>query len=259
MFNEKETGNAMEQERFIAQIKSGVDRLDSEIPQHKRLKTSLQRLITDESVECSPFLPAERVLADALSLSRVTVRKAIDLLAEDGLVRRRHGAKTEINRPVQKSLSTLASFSEDMVARGMEPGCIWISKEIGRPSPAEAMALGLPPHAEIVRLKRIRTADGKPVAYETAAVPAKFLPSPLLVDQSLYEALAKRHALPQRAMQRLRSRPATAKDSTLLECAVGAPLLIIERLCFLADEQAVEFTETRYRGDLYDFVVELSR
>lgn len=249
----------MEREQFFAEIQTRINNLEPGIPLHKKLKLALQELIVGNRMKRGSTLPGERIIAEALSLSRVTVRKAIELLIEDGHLRRRHGAKTEISAPVEKSLSTLASFSEDMVARGLEPGCIWISKEISRPSPAEAMALALPPNAEIIRLKRIRTADGEPAAYETAVVPAKFLPSPELVGNSLYEALAKRNALPQRAIQRLRSRPASAQDSALLKCAVGSPLLIIERRCFLADDQAIEFTETRYRGDLYDFVTELSR
>lgn len=71
--------------------------------------------------------------------------------------------------------------------------------------------------------------------------------------------LARLGALPQRAVQRMRSRPATARDAELLEVEAGAPLLIMERRCFLADGQIVEFTETRYRGDVYDFVLELRR
>ena len=249
----------MERQQLLAEIRSRIDALETGIPLHKKLKMALQDLIISNRIKRGSTLPGERAVAEALSLSRVTVRKALELLIQDGHLRRRHGAKTEVSVPVEKSLSTLASFSEDMVARGLEPGCIWISKEISRPSPAEAMALALPPNADIIRLKRIRTADGEPAAYETAVVPAKFLPSPELVGDSLYEALAKRNALPQRAIQRLRSRPASVRDSELLKCAVGAPLLIIERRCFLADDQPVEFTETRYRGDLYDFVTELSR
>ncbi|MGH6859940.1 MAG: GntR family transcriptional regulator [Phyllobacterium sp.] len=249
----------MEREQLFLELRARIEALETGIPLHKKLKMALQELIAGNRLKRGSALPGERTIAQALSLSRVTVRKAIGLLIDDGDLRRRHGAKTEVSAPVEKSLSTLASISEDMIARGLQPGCIWISKEIGHPSPAEAMALALPPNAEIIRLKRIRTADGEPAAYETAVVPAKFLPSPQLVGDSLYEALEKRGALPMRAIQRLRSRPASAQDCALLKCTAGAPLLIIERRCFLADDQAVEFTETRYRGDLYDFVTELSR
>ena len=168
-------------------------------------------------------------------------------------------ARTEIASHVEKSLATLTSFSEDISSRGMKPGCIWISKEIGRPAPMEMMALGISNNQNVVRLRRIRTADARPIAIENSTVPVRFLPSPDLVAESLYEALAKLDALPSRAVQRMRSRPASETDARLLDCEPGAPLLIMERRCFLASEQIVEFSETRYRGDVYDFVVELHR
>jgi GntR family transcriptional regulator len=223
------------------------------------LGRAIEDAIRANRLKRGAVLPGERTLSEALGISRVTVRKALDLLVEAGLLQRRHGSKTAVSSPVEKSLFSLTSFSEEMRARGLEPGCIWLSKEISRPSPAEVMALGLSPSAELLRLKRVRTADGAPVAVETASVPARFLPKPELVTNSLYEALDAVGALPQRAIQRLRSRPATELDAQLLNCPVGAPLLIIERRCFLADEQIVEFTETRYRADVYDFVTELTR
>jgi GntR family transcriptional regulator, N-acetylglucosamine utilization regulator len=252
-------GTTMERDQVLAEINAVMGALGAGLPLHKRLKTALKSLIVSNAMKRGSVLPSEREMSEALMLSRVTVRKAIELLAEDGVVRRRHGAKTEVISPVEKSLSNLASFSEDMIARGLEPGSTWVSKEKGRPSPAEAMALALPPNAEIVRLRRIRTGDGKPVAFETSAIPAKILRTFDLVDNSLYKTLAKFGALPQRAMQRLRVRSASSKDSSLLQCAIGSPLLIIERRCFLADERPIEFTESRYRGDVYDFVTELSR
>jgi len=154
----------MERQQLFAEIRSRIDAFETGIPLHKKLKMALQDLIVSNRIKRGSTLPGERAVAEALILSRVTVRKALELLIQDGHLRRRHGAKTEVSVPVEKSLSTLASFSEDMVARGLEPGCIWISKEIGRPSPAEAMALALPPNADIIRLKRIRTADGEPAA-----------------------------------------------------------------------------------------------
>ena len=121
------------------------------------------------------------------------------------------------------------------------------------------MALGIAVDANVVRIKRIRTANSLPIAVETSVVPVRFLPSPHLVDQSLYEALQARGFLPERAVQRMRSRPATADDATHLHCEAGAPLLVTERRCFLGDGQIVELCETRYKGDVFDFVFELRR
>jgi len=229
------------------------------LPLYKRLKSALEAAILSNALKSGAVLPGERVLAETLALSRVTVRKALALLEEEGLLNRRHGFKTEVGSRVEKSLSTLTSFSEDIRARGLVPGCVWLSKQISRPSPTEMMALGIAGNANVVRMKRVRTADGAPIAVETSAVPIRFLPSTEMVKDSLYEALEARGFLPQRAIQRMRSRAATPEDAQHLHCDAGAPLLMTERRCFLGDGQIVEFCESRYKGDVYDFVFELQR
>lgn len=249
----------MEPDVLLAHLQSEVASASAGWPLHKRLRSAIEGAILSNRLKSGAVLPGERVMAEALSLSRVTVRKSIDALVQEGLLRRRHGSRTEVGSRVEKSLSTLTSFSEDMSARGLVPGCLWLSKQISRPSPAEMMALGISADTQVIRMRRIRTADGIPMALETSTVPARFLPSPELVGDSLYEALDRLGALPQRAIQRMRSRPASIADADHLNCEVGAPLLIMERRCFLADEQIVEFSESRYKGDVYDFVFELKR
>jgi GntR family transcriptional regulator len=119
------------------------------------------------------------------------------------------------------------------------------------------MALGLLGQDAVVRLVRVRTADGLPLAIERAAVPQAILPSGDLVDASLYKALANLGAAPVRGVQRIRAGLMTRIDAELLHSDVGAPLLIIERRCFLKDGRPVEFTETRYNGASYDFLTGL--
>jgi GntR family transcriptional regulator len=228
-------------------------------PLYRRLKSALGEAVNSALLKRGAVIPSERTLCRNLGISRVTVRKAIEELVDDGVLHRRHGAKTGVSARLEKSLSTMSSFSEDMRWRGLSPGCIWISKEICRPSPAEMMALGLTGAEEVARLKRIRTADGTPIAIETARLPARFLPRPEEVKDSLYEALDSRGAMPVRAIQRMQSSPISEEEARLLHAPAQISLLVVERRCFLPDGQIVEFTETRYRGDVYDFVIELRR
>jgi GntR family transcriptional regulator len=249
----------MDHGSLLDRLRGAMDLADAGLPLYRRLKSAVEALVGAGILKPGDLLPGERTLADALGLSRVTVRKAIETLVEEGRLKRRHGSRTEIVSHVEKSLASLTSFSEDMQSRGLSPGAIWLSREVGRPSPGEMMALGIPATEQVLRFRRIRTADGAPIAIEVSTVPARFLPSPDLVGDSLYQALDAAGAMPQRAIQRMRSRPASPRDAELLGIAAGTPLLIVERRCFLADEQIVELSETRYRGDVYDFVLELRR
>ena len=228
-------------------------------PLYRRLENALKQALASARIKRGAVIPSVRVLSEALGLSRVTVRKAIDGLVSDGFLDRRQGAKTVVSSRLEKSLSTMTSFSEDMRSRGLSPGCIWISREISRPSPAEMMALGISGSERVVRLNRLRTADGVPIAIEMATLPARFVPEPQAIGDSLYEYLETTGALPVRALQRMQAKPGNEEERRLLAAPDDASLLIMERRCFLADGQIVEFTQTKYRGDVYDFVIELMR
>lgn len=240
---------------FLAKELSG----ESGKPLYRRLEDAVKQALGTSHLKRGAVIPSERTLCDALGISRVTVRKAIDGLVSDGLLDRRQGAKTVVSSRLEKSLATMTSFSEDMRSRGLEPGCVWISREIARPSPAEMMALGISGSEKVARLRRLRTADDTPIAIEIATLPARFVSDPQAVRESLYEYLEATGALPVRALQRMQAKPATDGERQLLAAPEDTSLLVVERRCFLADGQIVEFTQTKYRGDVYDFVIELMR
>ena len=231
----------------------------SDEPLYRQLANALKQAVAASHIRRGAVIPSERILSQVLGISRVTVRKAIDGLVADGFLDRRQGAKTVVSSRLEKSLATMTSFSEDMRSRGLEPGCIWISRDISRPSPAEMMALGISGSEKVVRLRRLRTADDVPIAIEMATLPARFVPEPQAIGNSLYEYLETAGALPVRALQRMQAKPGTEEERRLLAAPEDASLLIVERRCFLADGQIVEFTQTKYRGDVYDFVIELMR
>jgi GntR family transcriptional regulator len=226
---------------------------------YRKLEAGLRAAIGEGLLAPGASLPGERELAEGLGLSRATVRKAFDSLVGEGLLVRRHGARTAVAARIEKPLASLNSFSEDMRSRGLEPGVTWLHRSVGEASPAEVMALHLSPGAEVCRLHRIRTGGGKPMAFERAVVPRRFLPDPALVTASLYAVMEAHGCRPVRALQRLRAAVATAELARMLDLEPGAPLLVAERRCFSEDGSAVEFTETTYCGERYDFVAELRR
>lgn len=226
-------------------------------PLYRQLHHALRKAIEDKRLASDQALPPERDIAIDFGVSRITVRKALDALAEEGLVRRRHGAGTFVAARVEKSFSMLTSFSEDMELRGRAPSSAWLRRSASAVTPEEAMVLGLSPGSPVLRFHRIRCADDVPMALEYTSIPSQYLPSERAVDASLYAALEKTGNRPVRALQRLRAVLFSAEQAELLGIEPGAPGLLIERRGFLADGQAVEYTQSYYRGDSYDFVAEL--
>ncbi|WP_298917876.1 GntR family transcriptional regulator [uncultured Roseobacter sp.] len=235
-----------------------LDRKDSTSPLYQRVSGALAEAVNVGVLGAKGVLPSERRLASHLNVSRVTVRRALDDLAASGLLKRRQGARSSITPRVEKTLSTITGFSEELRARGAKPGQKWLLRQVALPTPSESMALGVSTTDQIVRLVRIRFADNLPIAFERATVPQAFLHSHELVRDSLYEALRNAGYAPSRGVQRIRAGVMTRAEADALDSDVGQPLLIIERRCFLADGRTVEFTETRYHGERYDFVSDLS-
>lgn len=224
---------------------------------YQRLKHVLASSIESRRLEPDAALPSERDLAETLGISRITVRKAIDALVEEGRLVRKHGSGTYVAGRVEKSFSTLSSFTEDMRARGRTVRSEWLTREGGLVSPEESLSLSLSPGTPVYRFHRIRFADEVPMALEYSTVPASCLSSEADVTDSLYDALSRRKLQPVRALQRLRAVLFNESQSALLGVEAGSPALLIERLGFAANGSAVESTRSLYRGDAYDFVAEL--
>ncbi len=228
------------------------------LPLYQQLQRALRDAIEKRVLGPDDALPPERDLAEELSVSRITVRKAIDGLVEEGLLVRRQGAGTFVCARVEKNFAKLTSFSEDMRARGRTPRSEWLKRAEGTVSPEESLSLGLSPGTPVYRFHRIRIADETPMSIEYATVLASCLPSIKAVESSLYEALELTGNRPVRALQRLRAVLLNAEQAKLLGARERDAGLLVERVGFLKDGRAVEFSQSYYRGDIYDFVAELS-
>lgn len=232
------------------------DRIEG--PRYLWLQQRLRSAIDDSKLAIGDALPPERLIAEDYSVSRVTVRRAIEGLVKEGLVTRRHGAGTFVTGRVEKQFAKLSSFSEDMRSRGRVPTSRWIDRSTGFVTPDEALSLGLSPGSSVYRFGRVREADGNSMALERSTIAAFALKSIDDVGLSLYDALEANQCRPVRALQRLRAALFPKLEADLLGIEVGAPGLLIERRGFLADGRTVEMTQSWYRGDAYDFVAELS-
>jgi GntR family transcriptional regulator len=230
----------------------------SSLPLYQQLQRALREAIEQRVLGVDDALPAERQLAEELSVSRITVRKAIEGLVDEGLLVRRQGAGNFVASRVEKNFAKLTSFSEDMRARGRTPHSEWLRKSEGTVTPEEALTLRLSPGTPVFRFHRLRFADNAPMSLEYATIVASCLSSPEAVDSSLYEALEAAGNRPVRALQRLRALLLRAEQAKLLDAREGDAGLLVERVGFLRDGRAVEFCQSYYRGDTYDFVAELN-
>jgi GntR family transcriptional regulator len=241
----------------LSQVLSPLDESSAQ-PLYQQLQRSLREAIEKGIIGPDDALPPERDLAELLSVSRITVRKAVDELVEEGLLIRKQGSGTFVSNRVEKNFAKLTSFSEDMRARGREPRSVWLNRAAGTVTPEESLTLRSSPGTPVFRFHRIRYADDAPMALEYATVLSACLPSFESVETSLYEALERTGNRPVRALQRLRAVLLTAEQAKLLKAQERDAGLLVARVGYLKDGRAIEYSQSYYRGDIYDFVAELS-
>lgn len=226
-------------------------------PKHQQLRELLIGMVVPGQA-----IPSERDLMATYGVSRATVRKAIDGLVTDGLLQRTHGLGTFAVRPRLETRLHLASFSQDMRRRGLNPSTRLVSVTLVEP-PAEVTAgLGLEPGEKAWRVVRIRLADNEPIAHEDGWYPARLLPGldrQDIAGGSLYEILGHHYGLwVDHADQTLWGEAADASLAPLLAAPVAAPLLVFRRVS-TAGGRLVEYVVSRYRGDRYQVHMELGR
>ena len=228
-------------------------------PLYMQLAHKLAQAIREGQYQADEALPSERVLSESLDLSRVTARKAIDRLVEQGLIVRKRGSGNYIAPKLEQPLSRLTSFSEELHQRGFKPSSRWLTRGFAMAAPDEQLSLGLTTGQRVARLERLRLADAVVMAYELSILLEAVLPDPQKVDSSLYEHLAQHGGAPVRALQHIRAINADSRLAGLLQVPVGQAVLFITRVGYLDQGQAVELTHSYCRSDYYDFVAEMRR
>ncbi len=229
----------------------------SSTPLYIQIANSLRRQINEGRIATGDALPSERDLCELTGASRVTIRKAVGQLIEEGLLFRKQGSGTFVSQRIEVPGTYLSGFSDDAHARGQEPGCIWLMKNYANPTVEEAAVLKVPTTSKVARLGRVRLSEGEPLAIEHAIVVASLLPPIEEIGDSLYAALEKSGNRPALGHQKVRASLATPTEAGLLSIGENSEILRIERVTRLADGTIIEFTRSAYRGDRYDFVTEL--
>ncbi len=231
--------------------------VEGPLPKHQQLRELLIGMVVPGQA-----IPSERELMATYGVSRATVRKAIDGLVADGLLRRTHGLGTFAVRPRLETRLHLASFSQDMRRRGRTPSTRLVSVALSEPPMEAAVALGLEPGAKAWRVRRVRLADGEPVAHEDGWYPAEplvGLDRQDIAHGSLYEILGAHYGLwVDHAEQTLWGEAADLDLARELAAPLHTPLLVFRRISY-ANGRPIEYVLSRYRGDRYQVHMDLGR
>jgi GntR family transcriptional regulator len=215
-----------------------------------------------ESLQVGATIPSERQLTQELGVSRLTVRAALDELVRDGYLDRRHGSGTYVTEPKIAQPLTLTSFSDDMRRRGMTPGSRTLELVVTSTGARLARRLQVSPEARLVRVKRLRLADGEPMAMEVLHIPEALVPGLTKADfedQSFYELLEARYGIViASGSQSIEPTVTSEEESEVLRVPLHSPAFLFERTTVAESGRIVEFVRSIYRGDRYRLVADLT-
>jgi len=231
-------------------------------PAYLQLRGRLAAAVAEERLAPGTALPSERALAEGLGLSRMTVRRAVEALVEEKLLERRHGSGTYVrNRPLEQTFDRVQGFTDEARSLGFVAGTTLLEV---RQEPADdetAAALGLDPGEPVLVVTRLRTADERPLAIQSAALapPYATLSLDLLRrEESLYATLrAQFGVVPHHAHQTVHARLPSALEQRWLEIGPHQPVLGLERVTWSSDGEVVEYVQSAYRGDRYRLALDL--
>lgn len=219
----------------------------------ERLRESLSEII--RGLAPGSALPTERDLCDRFDVSRGTVRHVLQQLENEQRIYRRQGRGTFVATPKIEQRLDLTSHTESMIASGIKPSSKLI--EVSRvEAPAEiGLALALPAAAEVLRIERVRLADGEPIALEVLHVSAaRFdgISGALQDGESFYGLLHSQYGIElAHAEETIEAVIASERGARLLDCSPGSALLQLSRLTVDRQGRPIEYVRSFYRGDRF--------
>lgn len=224
----------------------------------------LSDLLRRSSFPPGSRLPGERELATRIGVSRSTLRKALDLLEDRGVLDRSPKRGWFVSpHVVGEPPSTLQSFSEMARARGLVPGAKVLGARERQATFDEAGRLRIAPAASVLELSRLRTLDGVPVCVDVSVVVLAKVPllaSTDMTDRSLYETIEELSDVRiERSSYTLRADACDQHLADLLRIPPGSPILIGEELTYLTDGTPILAGTMSYRADAYRFQADLFR
>ena len=233
------------------------------LPLYYQLKEVLRQQIRSGHLEPHAAIPSEPELVASYHVSRATVRQALNELVHEGLLYRQHGKGTFVCEPrIQQTLSELASFSEELKRRGKRPGGLLIVSELTRGNEVVRDRLKLADEEQVLRLERVRTADGQPCAHEVDYLPYPrasgiYQRAKEAAEGSLYTLMISEGLSPYVAEQTIKGGGASAREAELLQIAAGEAGLRYTCTTYDSTGQPVEYSESFFPGDRFDLHVTL--
>jgi GntR family transcriptional regulator len=233
------------------------------IPVYVRIREALRHEITQGAMKRGERLPSEHELAGGFGVSRMTVRKSIEDLIDEGLLYRRHGVGTFVALPhLDRDHTRLTGAMDKVEGEGIQTRTSLLALEVVPARQKVAKALDFAEGESVILIKTLRIVNNVPITLHHAHIPHKLFAR--IIDEDfevsdLWTLFEKRGFKVKRAIEHIEAKEATKDLARLMETREGSPILYKERTVYADDGTPVEFTYCYNRGDVYSLTVALER
>lgn len=236
---------------------------NSPVPLYSQIKDAITDYIEFHDLQPNDPLPSERELSEIFCVSRLTVRKAINQLIQEGVIYQQPGKGTFISTPkIQQKLLVLTSFTDAIRQEGHTPGTQVLDFEVRQAKPSICKQLGFQPGTPLFMVRRLRFIDYSPFSISTSYLPCDLMRSIRVEDlqqYSLYGLLEKHCGLKlSKTKAVLEVCAADYQDAALLNIKPGLPMFLMKGTAWSTSGELIEYFEVLYRGDRLRFSTESS-
>ncbi|MFD2729532.1 GntR family transcriptional regulator [Enterococcus camelliae] len=228
-------------------------------PIYIQIHDEMKRKIEENIWKIGDRIPSERELSIQFGVSRMTLRQAIQNLSDEGILERKVGSGTYVaNQKVQEKMTGTTSFTEIMLSQGRTPSSKVTSYFVTSPSSSEIEKLRLHEKQQVLRMERIRYADGVPICFEIASIPEYLINhfTKEAITTSFYRILEDEGYKIGRANQTISATIASEKIADFLNIKRGEAVLRLRQTSFFEDGTPFEYVRTQYVGSRFEFYLE---
>lgn len=229
---------------------------ESRYPLYLKLYDILYDKIKTGEYPAGSYLPTENELAKMYSVSRITIRNALDLLVEKGLIAKKKGSGSYVKpQLIDQPVNTVVFFEQDMARFGHRPTTHLLRNTLVYADSHIAECLGIPENTKMICVVRLRFANDEPLCLEMSYLIYDRCPGVLNKDfsnASLRDYLKSEYDIVwHSATQQIYAITASPEIAPLLNLKRGDPVLYIERMSSCKEGPPMEFLMAYYRGDRY--------
>jgi GntR family transcriptional regulator len=233
---------------------------DSKVPLYYQLKEQIQKDILNGGYQEGDLIPSERELSDQYGLSSTTIRRALNDLVQENFLERKAGKGTFVRqKKVRRDLRKVIGFTKNMQEMGLQPSTQVLSVRVLNANPFARKRLGLIKGEKVVRLERLRLADGIPMMLETRYIRTDLCPGVEKEDlsSSLWKVFEEKYGLkPTRHSQNMNIAQVSNHAAELLTLKNGTHVFLIIGVTYVKDSVPIECEESQYRADKYELAFE---